>query len=111
MNKYHTAKHNVSFISVFAVLLALIFIVGLVIWSSKSSNHGYHPDHAIEIRNEPAYKEGFHGGGEIFYKVYDKFGYVYYVNEEQYDSLAIPEKLGDSGLYLLPDGSYSVDSK
>ncbi len=55
-----------------------------------------------------AFKEAGHNMlGTVVYTIRDINGYTIYVNEAQFESIPIPQKLDDN-LFRMPDGSYAT---
>jgi predicted membrane channel-forming protein YqfA (hemolysin III family) len=91
-------------ISLFIVTVTIVFgvfiyAIGSVIYDSRQ------PPITTQVPDNPAYKQEMMFNRFESWAVYDTRGYRYEISKADFDSLTIPQKIGD-GLYKLPNGDY-----
>jgi hypothetical protein len=89
-------------------IAGFIMIVTVIIYVYGYTSNIVHPQSNIDLPNvsEMAYKEiGHNMMHETLYEIYGNNGYITYVTESQFNTIQIPQKIGDS-LYKMPNGDY-----
>jgi hypothetical protein len=87
------------------IVVVVIMVSGFIYGVSYSIVKSTQPPVAFQIPDNPAYKQETMFNKFESWAVYDTRGYRYEVSKSDFNSLAVPQKVGD-GLYKLPDGNY-----